>query len=46
MHVFEPLKKDAPFQDTIQIPDCFVLNQQSSMVETMYGGLTEKVILI
>ena len=37
-----PLKQDAPFQDTIQIPDCCVLDEQSSMVQSMYGGLAEQ----
>ena len=38
----EPLKQDAPFQGTVQVPRCCVWNEESSMVETMYHGLAEE----
>ena len=38
----DPLKQDEPFQDTIQVPHCCVVNEESSMVETMYDGLAEE----
>ena len=34
----EPLKQDAPFEDIIEVPRCCVVNEESSMVETMYDG--------
>ena len=38
----EPRKQDAPFEDTIQVPHCCVVNEESSMAETMYDGLAEE----